>query len=643
MKITLYGGINEIGGNKILVESKDGTRIFLDFGRRLGFTSRFYQEYIQPRQKNILRDFLKLGLIPRLPNIYRNDLLKVDFDSLGDDAEKYKLPFKDAPDYCECPDLLNVPIDEFHVDGVFITHGHYDHFQDLSLLDPAIPIYCSKDTEILIKAIADLTQMKIENQFYYYYDYKLSKKAPHYKTAFPGSLEIKDEGRTGLDKYMLDIPGFSLELSMKKSPLERTYVNIDPKDGITLNSLHIDIIPVDHSVPGAVSFLVTDMVAQKTLLYSGDFRFEGIDTPDIEGFIQIIQSKTKKIDAFICEGTRIDSNELKTEKEIEKNITDKMKSVEGLILIDYNWKDLGRLQTILNCCKNAGRTLLIPPKIAYILFKFHQSDPETYLNPSEAEHLAVYLKRRGNLLYSPNDYNKHELGYFKQWGRNEAQKDKAIVRIRHLLDTLEAETDQSIEATVNLLFNTFKQYKKILETVKSEWFEDVSDDEIEDILTTIWDLATFHFQNGINAIQIRESPEKYVLTLSFWDVNELFDLSPITNDMSGSYFIRASTQPFNDEMVLDEQKMMTWMDHFNIKYEAVPLDATAVGGENQMMFSREHISGHATAPMIKKILTQLNPQLIIPVHTIHSAEFRKIGDALGLNVITPQYGKDIQI
>jgi len=31
MEITLHGGVNEIGGNKILVEHKN-TRIFLDFG-----------------------------------------------------------------------------------------------------------------------------------------------------------------------------------------------------------------------------------------------------------------------------------------------------------------------------------------------------------------------------------------------------------------------------------------------------------------------------------------------------------------------------------------------------------------------------------------------------------------------------------
>ena len=30
--LTFYGGVNEIGGNKILLEDKD-TRVFLDFGK----------------------------------------------------------------------------------------------------------------------------------------------------------------------------------------------------------------------------------------------------------------------------------------------------------------------------------------------------------------------------------------------------------------------------------------------------------------------------------------------------------------------------------------------------------------------------------------------------------------------------------
>jgi ribonuclease J len=34
VKLTFYGGVNEIGGNKILLEDK-GTKIFLDFGQVL--------------------------------------------------------------------------------------------------------------------------------------------------------------------------------------------------------------------------------------------------------------------------------------------------------------------------------------------------------------------------------------------------------------------------------------------------------------------------------------------------------------------------------------------------------------------------------------------------------------------------------
>jgi mRNA degradation ribonuclease J1/J2 len=57
--LTFYGGVNEIGGNKILLEDKD-TRVFLDFGK--GFTRRakFFEEYINPRVANGIEDFLTI-------------------------------------------------------------------------------------------------------------------------------------------------------------------------------------------------------------------------------------------------------------------------------------------------------------------------------------------------------------------------------------------------------------------------------------------------------------------------------------------------------------------------------------------------------------------------------------------------------
>ncbi len=46
--ITLYGGINEIGGNKILLEDGD-RRLFLDFGFPYKRHKLFYEEYLKPR------------------------------------------------------------------------------------------------------------------------------------------------------------------------------------------------------------------------------------------------------------------------------------------------------------------------------------------------------------------------------------------------------------------------------------------------------------------------------------------------------------------------------------------------------------------------------------------------------------------
>ncbi len=50
VSLTFYGGINEIGGNKILVE--DGkTRVFLDFGQSFSLLDEYFvpAAYLLPR------------------------------------------------------------------------------------------------------------------------------------------------------------------------------------------------------------------------------------------------------------------------------------------------------------------------------------------------------------------------------------------------------------------------------------------------------------------------------------------------------------------------------------------------------------------------------------------------------------------
>ena len=51
VKLTFYGGVNEIGGNKILLEDKDA-KIFLDFGMSFGMANKYFSEFLQPRKCN---------------------------------------------------------------------------------------------------------------------------------------------------------------------------------------------------------------------------------------------------------------------------------------------------------------------------------------------------------------------------------------------------------------------------------------------------------------------------------------------------------------------------------------------------------------------------------------------------------------
>ncbi len=66
-QITAHGGIARIGGNKILIEDQDA-RVFLDMGQTFHLLDDFFVDpWMMPRKRFGLRDYLSLGLMPRIP------------------------------------------------------------------------------------------------------------------------------------------------------------------------------------------------------------------------------------------------------------------------------------------------------------------------------------------------------------------------------------------------------------------------------------------------------------------------------------------------------------------------------------------------------------------------------------------------
>ena len=68
MELTFYGGINEIGGNKILLKENNAT-IFLDFGKSYKREDVYFEfPLLQPTN---IGDLLKTGMIPEIEGLYR--------------------------------------------------------------------------------------------------------------------------------------------------------------------------------------------------------------------------------------------------------------------------------------------------------------------------------------------------------------------------------------------------------------------------------------------------------------------------------------------------------------------------------------------------------------------------------------------
>lgn len=120
--LTFYGGANEIGGNKFLLEDK-GAKIYLDFGESFNFGEDYFYEYLAPRTANGMEVLFEFDLIPKVGKLYNKEMLK--FTDL-----KYEKP---------------------DVDAIFISHSHSDHVGHLPYVDEDIPIYMGHGTRRIIE------------------------------------------------------------------------------------------------------------------------------------------------------------------------------------------------------------------------------------------------------------------------------------------------------------------------------------------------------------------------------------------------------------------------------------------------------------------------------------------------------------
>ncbi len=94
----------------------------------------------------------------------------------------------------------------------------------------------------------------------------------------------------------------------------RDFHIMEPEKKIRIGSLKIEMIPVDHSLPGACGYIIyTD---EGNIVYTGDIRFHGSNGDLSKMFVEkAIACKPKWM---LCEGTRIDSIEKDSEEDVKE-------------------------------------------------------------------------------------------------------------------------------------------------------------------------------------------------------------------------------------------------------------------------------------------------------------------------------------
>lgn len=93
--------------------------------------------------------------------------------------------------------------------------------------------------------------------------------------------------------------------------------------------------------------------------------------------------------------------------------------------------------------------------------------------------------------------------------------------------------------------------------------------------------------------EVGKHQEEFILNFSYYDVNEAVEIT----FKPGSVFILSQSEPFNEEMEIDFQKLLNWLEHFGLPLYVI------------------HTSGHASAFDLREIIVRVRPKRVFLVHT----------------------------
>jgi ribonuclease J len=125
----------------------------------------------------------------------------------------------------------------------------------------------------------------------------------------------------------------------------------------------------------------------------------------------------------------------------------------------------------------------------------------------------------------------------------------------------------------------------------------------------------------MEASDVKGMQNEIILAFTLYDMNETFEIKPA----SGSSYILSSSEPFDEEMEISYDKLCNWLQHLGMPLYQI------------------HASGHARPYELKEIISEISPEVVMPIHTSCPDLYSNFISDVAVRVEMPKDGMVYQI
>ncbi len=125
----------------------------------------------------------------------------------------------------------------------------------------------------------------------------------------------------------------------------------------------------------------------------------------------------------------------------------------------------------------------------------------------------------------------------------------------------------------------------------------------------------------VDSHYVNAHQDELLLAASFWDMNEMVEVQP----EPGSVYILSQSEPFNEEMEIDYNKLLNWLEICGLPLYQV------------------HASGHINPDQLKWAIQEINPERLYPIHTERPKLLVAYISDLKIEVVCPVNGVEYTV